>query len=539
MGFKPRLWSFLAVLAFAPTLHADPQPVQRLLVIVPQTDDQAAGAIKALERHPQLRVVWAVSPRFFRSPKEALYKARLKELEQQGQIAVALQIPNAPFLPLLLNTSDAQGAIPTDHALPALPYSSSDDVLQHVIRARTDFIKSWGAPPKGLILPYGAASPALVNMLSGQPFDWIVGALALPGPVTGAYRVGEGVFSSKAVTLWDASEPQNPASSVRVTVWDEREQKGVGGAKTLDAWGKEIERNSTKTILPGDTGLAEPQKLDAALIQRRTWTQADWSAWIGVPEKNNVWSALRQTREALNAYQNSGQAQLPRLEAALEEFLTAENGTFLLYAGSATLTDVEREDRARDFETTLGSVYRLIGQTPPDDLLKPVDAESAVTTAAAPMTVTADVLPDGRGDHLRLADAVATLEVIASSETLTWTAALSMSVPNETIDIYVDVNGIPNIGSTALLPGRGLSVRPENAWEYALSISGAHATLYRTRGTDQFMAAGEYTALWNDRAITLIFPRTDMRGNVRRWGYRVLMLDKDLHVLHALERPYR
>jgi hypothetical protein len=51
-------------------------------------------------------------------------------------------------------------------------------------------------------------------------------------------------------------------------------------------------------------------------------------------------------------------------------------------------------------------------------------------------------------------------------------------------------------------------------------------------------SAGNFPASGNSRAFTITLARVQMRGNVRHWGYRVLALDKDLHVLHSMEKKY-
>ena len=48
------------------------------------------------------------------------------------------------------------------------------------------------------------------------------------------------------------------------------------------------------------------------------------------------------------------------------------------------------------------------------------------------------------------------------------------------VDIYIDLNGIANLGTVPLVPGRGPTASAADAWEYALSIYGASARLYRT-----------------------------------------------------------
>ena len=495
-----RLFALIGIVAAI--ARADAPANARLLVWIPQTDEHTAAALKILDHHPNLRVVWAISPRFLRAAKDAPLREQLKQWDQQGRIRLALQIPNAPLLPLVYNTDDARGAIPADRTMPTPPYVGHDDVMLHIEHAKADMARVWGMMPKGLVLPYGAVSPALADMLSHESFSWIIAA----------------------------------SSSPAISVWDERDEKGIRGTKVLETWGKELERGTGTAVLPEEA----PTLLawDVNALPRRTWSQPDWSAWIGLPAQNALWGALRVTRTAIEAYQNSGQASVPRLDAATEEFLTAENSAFFIAAGSATLSDVEREERARDFEATLGNVYRLIGQNPPDDLLQSASNDALRAAHAPQTTVTEESLADGRGDHVRIADADMALDVTASSDTLVFIVSLGSAPAGGSVDIYADINGLAGVGTRVALPGRGVSVRPQDAWEYALNVTSTTATLYHAQGGDAFIETGNYSATAGVQNYSVAVPRADMRGNARRWGYRALALDKDQHAVHAVERAY-
>src|SRR5581483_8884998 len=101
---------------------------------------------------------------------------------------------------------------------------------------------------------------------------------------------------------------------------------------------------------------------------RCTWTGRWWSPWIGTAEKNAAWNALRKTREALEAYKNSGRASVQRLDMAFEQMYTAENANYFYTVGNNALSSAVVEERQHDFIATLSTVYRLMGQPPPDDL---------------------------------------------------------------------------------------------------------------------------------------------------------------------------
>jgi len=101
-----------------------------------------------------------------------------------------------------------------------------------------------------------------------------------------------------------------------------------------------------------------------------TWDRTDWSAWIGQPDKNAGWDALRKTREALEIYKNSGQASVQRLDAAFSEIYSAENANYFSSMGNMAQSPALVEERQHDFQATLLAAYRLIGQPPPDDAIE-------------------------------------------------------------------------------------------------------------------------------------------------------------------------
>src|SRR5258708_4177749 len=129
----------------APSVRTTPvtHPARAVLIFVPQTDDGAAGWMKWFDRHPNLRLVIAMSPRFTRFAKDPVLKAKAMALVRAGRLELALQLPNAPFLPLLIDTNSAKDAIPAGNSLPNPPYAYPDDVIQILARAEAAFFRHW------------------------------------------------------------------------------------------------------------------------------------------------------------------------------------------------------------------------------------------------------------------------------------------------------------------------------------------------------------------------------------------------------------
>ncbi len=481
-----------------------------MIVYVPQTDETAASWPKWFAKDPGLRMVIAMSPRFARLAKDPVIRSQLLALKKEGRLDLALQVPNAPILPLIVEDP---------------PYGYPDDVIQLAAQAKAGFFKTWNFLPQGLVLPYGAASPKLISLLERLGFAWMVAALGLPA-IDGAYQSG-------SLAIWDGAPAGKPSATV-VRVWDEREMKG---RLPFDTWNMEVKAKSGVFLLPHDADVSPISLGSKEIIKLRTWNAPDGSAWVGLPEKNSSWAALRRTREALEKYKNSGQASVQRLDVAFEEIYSAQNSNYFAAFGNTALSPALVEERTHEFQATLLAVYRVIGQPPPDDLFATGQTALASGQHASSTTVRAESFPDGR-EHVSIEDATGdalvpggadlkSLEVWASSESVTWVVTVASSTA-ASIDIYVDLNGQPNAGTSSFLPGCPFGTSPTDAWEYAIAIAGSTATFYRTQGAGTYGPVQTFPAIVDGGNFHVTIPRDIMRGNPRRWGYQVLVMNTSL-----------
>lgn len=524
-----------------------PHNAREMIVFVPQTDEAVTSWIKLFTRHPSFRMVVAMSPRFKRFEQDSALKAQILALQKAGRLELAIQLPNAPFLPLIIDTNSAKDALPPGSPLPTPAFAYPDDVIQMVARSKADFYHTWGFLPRGMVLPFGAASQPLLAMFDRLGFSWLIAALEAPA-VDGPYKSG-------SLLLWDAA-PSGQPQGTTVQVWDERVMKDKG-PQPLEAWAQAAEKSGISLILPSDTGLSAQTLPAENAWRRRTWLTPDWTLWIGSPLKNEAWSSLLKSREALEAYKNSGTASVQRLDTAFEEIYTAENSNFFISIDNQSIPANVVEDHDHEFRATLSAVYRLIGRQPPDDLFA-VPAAGDVVHASS-TTILVETLPDGT-DHVHIEDAAGDdhgdghlpdppgvhipgsydlrfLDVLASSSAIQWSLGMgalnnpplgSSRNPGPLIDIYIDLNHQPNVGTPVLLPGRGLSIEPADAWEYALCLRGNSALLYRTQGGGTYEVSETFPLVFDgSTTIRVNLPREVMRGSPKRWGYQVLVMDYD------------
>jgi len=499
---------------------------RQMVVYVPLTDDDASSWLTLLSRYPRLRLVLAVSPRFRQFEKRPELKVQLDAMIQAGRIELALQLPNPPMLPLIMDSNAARESLPTAASLPQPPFSYPDDVVQLIARAKADYFKTWKSLPKGFVLPYGAASPALIRQLERLGFAWIVASLGASDSF--------GVYRSGPLLVWD-STPHTGEISTLVRVWDERLMgDAAAGRKALESWAKDLEaRPSVEVLMPSDYTIAAAPMPDPSHWQRRSWTTPDWSLWIGSPDKNAAWVWLRKTRDALEKYKNSGEASVKRLDMAYDELFMAENGGYFSAIGSLSLPPAVAQDREREFKATLASVYKLIGQNPPDALFQVSSEEQGTFSGGSKASV--ELLPD-KGERVMLMDPTGDtrhgmppafdlhrVEILAASENVDFTVTLGAAgLP--LLDIYMDQNRTPEAGTALLLPGRVLNASSADAWEYVLTLSSAQATLFRTQTGGTYGTVGAFPVIVNGPVLKVSVPRDQLRGSPARWGYQVLVL---------------
>src|SRR5205814_1723399 len=83
-------------------------------------------------------------------------------------------------------------------------------------QSKAGFFKQCNFLPRGLVLPYGAASPKLISLLERLGFAWTVGAFEAPAT--------DGPRAAGSMMLWDGV-PFGFVSDTTVHVWDERVKK--------------------------------------------------------------------------------------------------------------------------------------------------------------------------------------------------------------------------------------------------------------------------------------------------------------------------
>ena len=527
-----KLLAALALSLLFPALLA----AQQAVLWVPADASGAEEVIAALELDNSLRLTAALSS----LPKNL--EERVKKLEKEGRLELALRPAGDPPLPLLYYPAAAEvkwtgkpstATLPTEQYFLALRLSlARDAALKAFKKAPSGLV----GPPGVLVADYFPLARALgIKWLATGPLSSTAAAVLESG---GVYAVPFIDFSTApaaggpAFTLFDETSSPDPAA-LRAMLLAELKasvpQKRVTVSEAL------------KTAV--STG-ATPAGIAAAASPWR----GDYTPWASAPVQAGALAALAQTRSDLMLHLNSAQGNYAQASPAFDEYFSAENGGKLRDLASAdavTASETEIEIRS-----TLGNAYRLIQKPPPpwafsslaDAASGPAQAEkmqiSALPGGFEIKNVSRPSQPPAKTPGLPAAAdpnriwKLAGFRVESSTEGIVF-QFIPLAVDNAfkkpsgfshvRLDLYIDVNHRPRAGMTRLLEGRPLRLFPENAWEYALEATPAGAALYKTTPKGPVRAA-MLTAKEEDGSITVRVPAALLKGNPALWSYAALML---------------
>jgi hypothetical protein len=568
-----RLFVLLAVFAagcapFARRPHPAPTPGPRVekvpietlgssegLAVVwtpgPAEDLLAAATFFHLRPHMKVSAVFSnFSPGQGEKEQEA-YRA-MAALVESGRIEPVMTVPGEPLLALLQDTDVAASSAGGPLSLPPR-FSWPEDVLGHLVLGRSEYRRWWRRSPDGLVMPGGVFTGPEVLPLRKIGMRW---ALLLEGtgragcfgglPIA-VVRPFTPFYSDPARLLdaWARPEPGTPAPPLRA--------RSLAELESLDRWFAARPGVEWKTLteyigsvdqLPVWPGLdAEPP---------------DFSPWIGEAEENAAWRLLAMTRQAVEDYKNSGEANVKNLDLALREVYQAESGRYFLAFGGDHETAHEG-DLKQEFMATLAQTYRLMGKTVPPYLMEDLGSGAVSDDADVSESATTfqrsgnswrwtDPARDDRGPghyfypvgdsfapgswdlrsfELRVGETNVSFLFEFTALPNPWAAPNGFSFP--LVDVYLDINRLSGAGSERLLAGRTGIVESQNAWEYAISLNGWNGGFYQysPRLEPRRLEALSPKLLPGGTGFRVDVPRRHFRGNPDRWGYAVLVMGMD------------
>lgn len=491
-----------------------------LVWLPPETFTQWSKVDALLRARPDLRLTVALTPQM----ATPLAKAALGPWAAAGRVEIAARVHGDPVLPLVA-------------AHPAAP--RPDDALERAAEARRAVEARMKTGPAGFVPGAGALDPSLIGPLGAADAPWV-----LAGP----YDAGGSSWAAAGRTVFV------PARTVPHGALPAPEDLTAPGVLVVDESAETESR-----LLPALTelaGRARPARGWALVAQSVKETDgvranadnvASWPGWDGAPAAapegpaRAAWNAYGEAAKALARYQNSGAADLKVLENATVLLRKAQEARFFRAPAPDAPAGLPAELKAR-----LLAVYRRIKVPAPDSLYDAAGSTSTVTAdlptgvhAASgpgwlgfdnPAASTAR-LPAGapntdpwrlRGLRVEWDDARVLFRIFPGR------VDAAPAAPRPVYDVYMDLNHIVGAGSIRLLEGRGAFAQARDAWEFALSVAGTDAGLWRS-------PAGETEEVGTMKAeldpvkneIRVSVPRELLRGNPARWGYIALALAED------------
>ncbi|MBI3012776.1 MAG: hypothetical protein HYY63_04050, partial [Elusimicrobia bacterium] len=504
------------------------------LVVLPSTEKSAHGEwIKILESSP-LTLTLAFSP--LQMSQMRVYRGRLLELRKSGKIEAALRLDGDPPLPLIYGMNVIRSVLPADLPLPAAPVGWPEDVAHQIVKSRSDYRAFWNESPPGFLPGGGSLSFPVAEFLNQQKFSWVAAGFPKEEWPEGKTQIldsegkrnesGLRVFAAHPLSdllhgkesvapaallvkdLFDRLYSEVPEGTVPLILFDELRAK-ISLKDFLLECSKDQKNSSHLKMVTCQAASRSAIEDASATLQiwpySWNWVQGIGSpsgpgltAWVGDPQKNLAWDLLAQTRQAIEEYRNSGQADIQQFDRALGEIYSAESGDFFEWiADERRLNSKGRESARKQFEkkmlfkATLANVYRNLNVPVPDELGGSASLDVGAKSgkkgfSASRSAVTVEVSSDG---VLWSENSLEVIPELGNEESLPALQHFSVRISSQGaeenilfqfsfrksfsapvfVDLYIDLNRRPGAGNTDLVRGEGAALSTSDGWEFLLS----------------------------------------------------------------------
>lgn len=483
-----------------------------LLWVPSESFSDWAALSRAFQDYDKLRLTIGLTPEMAGEPQAGLLKPWL----ENGRLEIALRIDGDPLLPIIALEGEAP---------------RPQDVVNRLALSRESFRRSFSsAPPAGFVPGGGFFSPELLPTCKAMGLSWVAtGGEALlssgDGPVPVYFRppgdgsplIPENALLAREgeetafVVIDEASGRAAPGSLLTQLAFLSKEQprqKWLTVGQALAA-AQPLRPNATPER-PGDAAADAAQHADHVLKSSASWAR---DLYFGTPAQDQAWAAYHAAAAALKRYQNSGLADLKALEEA----------THSLYAAQASslyrrLSDpLQAAAAGQTLRATLRDVYRRIKAPSPSSLMGAEETGDLAVSRTETSLVFENSKSTGPGRLERLA-------ISWTPQELTFLYRLAPGLAGldaVRLDTYIDLNGRPGAGSTALLEGRSAYAQNRDAWEFALEVFAADAKLWRSSPSGPPEEVGRFIARLDEARseVSVSVPRAKLPGNPLRWGY--------------------
>lgn len=523
------------------TIPAATPLLSTALLFAPHPDGDAGKLVEMLEQNPELRLTFLFPPRYFEKSERKEWVSRFRILQSSKQIEIGLTLDNEPILPLLADLGEAEGTEKWGFS-----FSWPDDVAAQIAHASGKYQTQWMELPSGLCPPYFSLTDQVVKSLKKFRLNWVVGK---PSAVSGVRFYGGLVLLVPPLladekSVLPSSITAHPFTLVDAGSW-------ASPIQELDFLKKLAEhlKSTAKELSPLTAlELSESISDDFLIPADANPFETDFSKWTDTVQQKRAWQALAEARNVVETYKNSGRADLQRLDAAQKEILQAESGAFLLALGQ---TQIPLPLNEKNFLATLANVYRLTGVSVPPKLntwfaartFTKVGSKPSVDGKDGPFFVAGgqsalwnDSIGDDNGSGTivyptgRYPKGAFDLESFSinwneSDITLSVTLANRPSANTVSIlpfaDIYIDINRLPEAGSTASLRHRTVAIDRDAAWEFAVTLSPVNAVVYQSVAGGVPRKVKQFEGTVSGNQMQAVIPRAILRGSPDRWRLSV------------------
>jgi alpha-amylase/alpha-mannosidase (GH57 family) len=345
-----------------------------------------------------------------------------KRLQDSGQVELTTTPFFHPILPLLLDKKLAREALP-DIKMPRYTGGYPEDAAVHVRRAIELHARVFGAAPGGMWPAEGSVCQTMIPLLAQHGIRWIAtdeeilseatqgfigrdehGHVRNPGHLYRPYLVREEdhelriVFRDHALSdmlgfHYQRSEGAEAANdflrhlhNIRQAVdasqpalvsvildgencWEHYPEGGVPFLRAL--YERCTRTKNLRSVKLGEYLEQNPPRDTLPHLFAGSWINHNFAIWIGHEEDNTAWDALHRAREHLKARSTQPHVRPEALHQAWEELYIAEGSDWFWWYGDE---HTSAQDALFDalFRKHLQNVYRVLGDTPPADLARPI-----------------------------------------------------------------------------------------------------------------------------------------------------------------------
>ncbi|MGB3519731.1 MAG: hypothetical protein WBA43_24985 [Elainellaceae cyanobacterium] len=378
-----------------------------------------------------------------------------RKMQEQGQLEVTTTPYTHPILPLLADTNAGRVAVP-GMELPNHRFQFAEDIPRHLQKSWDLYLDRFGCAPRGLWPSEQSVSPAMLDPVAKQGFQWICSDEAVLGWTMKHYfhRDGSGnvqepelmyrpyrletphgdlgiVFRDHRLSdligfTYGAMEPKAAAADLighleaigrslkynqhtghtsldnpwLVTIaldgencWEYYPQDGKPFLEALYA--RLSEQTGIKLVTVGEFLEQFPatERLPAENLHSGSWVDGSFTTWIGDPAKNKAWDLLTEARQVLARHPEATEENNPE---AWEALYAAEGSDWFWWFGEGHSSN---QDAMFDqlFREHLAAIYYALNEPVPPAVQQPIEIH-AVAGDHLPMSFIHPVI-DGIGDE--------------------------------------------------------------------------------------------------------------------------------------------